>query len=161
LSATIEPTKADWVRRVLGVSVPGAAPAAAAPAADWRTAREGFRDATEAVDDQITVLAAAMRASGDEIMEAIADRGMNALTAGHKVKLMAAIMDVGSGDRAAMLKAGPKTIAMARQFQDHIESDERVAACEDNPFGVALTIRATLGPALATLIATIEAGLKS
>jgi hypothetical protein len=140
---------------VLGVTI-----ARPAPAADWRTARADWQDALETVDGQIAALVAAMRASDDDVMEAVADRGMNALTANHKVKLMAALMDIGSGDSASIRKSGPKALAIARQFSSHIETDERIAACEDNPFGVPLTIRATLGPALVTLMVTIETGMK-
>ena len=158
----MELAQAAWVLRVLGLSVAttGASAGSPAAAADWRSVRAGWQDAIETVDGQITTLTAAMRASDDDAMEIIADRGMNALTGDHKVKLMAALMDLGSGDRAAMQKSGPKALAIARQFSAHIETDERIAACEDNPFGVPLTIRATIGPALATLIAAIEAGMR-
>ncbi len=67
-----------------------------------------------------------------------------AVTANHKVKLMAACMGVaGPGD------AG---IAKARQaidvFASHISSSEKVAACDENDLGIPVAIRATLGPAL-------------
>jgi hypothetical protein len=36
-------------------------------------------------------------------------------------------------------------------FRAHLASDERVAVCDENSFGVAVAIRATLDPPLAAL----------
>jgi hypothetical protein len=159
--------KADWVRRVLGIDVsiaPGAAPAARSlnsAAADWRKAREQWQDAIDAVDGQIAALQAVLNKTDDDELAAIAKFGMNGLTGGHKVKLTAAMMELGGGDRSAMLASGPKVRKLAEEFRKHIETDGRVGACDDNPFGVTVAIRTTLGPALAALVATVDAGMRS
>ena len=171
--------KEDWVRRVLGADIGrtaalpsrtangaaarparAATPARPSPAADWPKARARWQAAIEAVDGQIAALQAALRNTDDDELEAIAQFGMNGLTGDHKVKLMVAMIEVAGGDRPAMRSAGPKVCAIAQEFRKHIESDERVGACDDNPFGVAVAIRATLGPALAALVATVEAGMQ-
>jgi hypothetical protein len=148
----------SWVARVLGMTLP----ASATPSSErgnlterWRVARAAWQDAIEAVDGQIAALQKVMRDSGDETLEEIAEYGLNGVTKGHKVPLMAAMMEVGAGTPDALVKAGPKALAAAQAFRKHIESDERVAACDDNPGGVAVTIRGTLGPALAQIEAAL------
>lgn len=154
----------DWLQRVLGFTLPAEAQAtghdgSAAPgaAADWAGARAVWESASEAVDGQITGLQAALRATGDETMKHIAEFGMNGLTGDHKVKLMAAMMEIGAGDPESLAKAGPKALGIIQAFRTHIDSDERIEVCDDNPFGVAVSIRATLAPALAQLEAALQA----
>ncbi len=149
-----------WVGRVLGVTVSGASQGVSpgvslgvspGGAAGFPAALAAWRDAAETVDGQIAQLARALRDTGDDDLADIAEFGLNAVTAGHKVPLMAALMMLGSGDPPAMAKFGAKALKTVQAFRGHIESDERVAACDDNPFGVAVSIRAMLGPALAGL----------
>jgi len=141
-----------WVKRVLGVnagqtfSLPPPGDTAA-----FMAARNAWREASETVDGQIAALARALRASGDEELEEIGEFGMNALTAGYKVPLMAALMELGSGSPEVIAKTGPKALAVVRAFRKHIDSDPRIAVCDDNPLGLPVSIRATLGPALAQL----------
>ena len=60
-----------------------------------------------------------------------------------------------------MQGAGPKLLKAIQEFRTHIETDERVEACDTNPYGVAMSIRATLGPALAALDAAAGWAMKS
>jgi hypothetical protein len=160
-------TKNAWVRRVLGVD-PENVGGRISPSGDDRsrsgqsavsfaTARDALRDASESVDGQIAALARALRASGDEELEEISGFGMNALTGGHKVPLMAALMELGSGSPEHVAKSGAKALRLVRAFRQHLETDERIAVCDDNPAGVPVSIRATLVPALATLEAALAA----
>ena len=146
----------DWLQRVLGFTLP-TEEASPGSAADWAGARAAWQAASDAVDGQIAGLQSALRATGDETMKHIAEFGMNGLTGDHKVKLMAALIEIGSGDGAALAKAGPKVLGIVQAFRAHIDSDERVEVCDDNPFGVAVSIRATLGPALAQMEAALQA----
>jgi hypothetical protein len=150
-----------WIARVLGVNVTEAGlKAGTAPklgGAGIVAACDAWHDASEAVDAQIAALGKALRDSGDEELEEIADFGLNAVTANHKVPLMAALVELGSGSPEAIAKSGPKVLAAALAFRKHIESDARVAACDENPLGLAVSIRDTLGPVLAALEATLAA----
>jgi hypothetical protein len=135
-----------------------AGPVATGPKADperWTAARAAWQDAIEAVDSQISALQRALRETGDEELEEIAQYGLNAVTNNHKVPVMAAVMEIGSGSAESLAKSGPKALAAVQAFKKHIESDQRVAACDQNPLGAAVAIRATLGPALAKLEAAL------
>ena len=151
-------TTIERLRQVIDAASPPAG--AQAPAVDpakvdrWKAARAAWETAMETVDGQIAALQQMLRGSGDEELEEIAEFGLNAVTAGHKVPLMAAMMEIGAGSAETLAKSGPKALAMVQAFRGHIESDERVAACDENP-GVPVSIRATLGPALAGLEAAL------
>jgi hypothetical protein len=141
--------KQAWVARVLGVTV---APTNAGPRGapgDFAAARAAWSSAIEQVDAQITALQAALRQSGDNDLKAIAEYGLNGVTGNHKVRLMAALQDIGAGP--ATPQAAKTAIGVIAPFRTHLGSDERVAVCDENPFGVAVAIRATLDPPLAAL----------
>ena len=138
----------DWIGRVLRVEVgPGAAAGGSikAAAAAWRAA-------SDAIDQQIAHLQAALRSRDDDELHEIAEFGLNGITGNHKVRLMAALVGAEAGDARAM--ATLRRIVLA--FRQHIETDERVGACDENPFGVKVRIRDTLAPAFDQLLA--EAG---
>jgi pyruvate-formate lyase-activating enzyme len=131
----------DWVERVLGVSVSGGEPV------DLEAAAAAWREASEAVDGQIAALQQSLRAQKNGELEEIAEFGLNGVTGGFKVPLTAALLAAQRGGLRE-LAAIPR---IAARFRAHIEADERVAACDANPFGVAVSIRAILVPALSTL----------
>jgi hypothetical protein len=143
----------DWVRRVLDVALPASRPAAGIEdfRRDWRDAVGIWQDAIDSVDGQMARFAGALRGTGDPWLERIADFGLNAVTGNHKVRLMAALLDVGAADRqglAARIAAARKAIGA---FASHLGTSEKVAACDGNTLGVPVSIRATLGPALKKL----------
>lgn len=152
--------KRAWISRVLGVTLPAPGAAAGAHAAPpaWQAARQTWQDANDAVNDQINGLRAALlnRArsgedDADEYAEAlteIAEKGLNAITEDHRVKLMAAVMALGDGSPAAVQKSGAGALGLIQAFQSFVEGSEKIAVCDGNPFGAAVAIRATLVPAL-------------
>ena len=115
----------------------------------WPAARVAWQDASDIVDGQISVLQVALRATNDDELHDIAEFGLNAVTANYKVRLMAAMREVDAG--------GPrdKLAKLVDAFSQHIASDERVEACDDNHLGVPVSIRMTLGPALANMRAAL------
>lgn len=130
----------EWITRVLGAAIPPGGGALATAIASWRAA-------SDAVDDQISQLQQALRRSDDEELVEIAEYGLNAVTGNYRVPLMATIRSVESGDT----KEAAKLSRIAAAFRKHLESDAKVAACDDNPVGVSVSIRATLVPALDAL----------
>lgn len=155
--------RADWLQRVLGFTVPTPGPRAGrapqAAGAQWKAARAEWDAASETVDGQIGALQAALRQSGDDTLEEIAEFGLNGVTGNYRVPLMAALMGLGAGSPAAMRKSGPKALKIINDFRTYLESSEAVEVCDANPFGTPVTIRATLGGALGGLAAALEAGL--
>jgi hypothetical protein len=153
--------KAQWVKRVLGVTLPTRTAATLGRAApDWRAAQHGWQAASEAVDQQIAGLQAVLRQSDDDSLKEIAEFGLNGLTGNHKVPLMTTLLALGDGDPATLRKAGPKALGFIDAFRKHLENSEQVEVCDRNPFGVPVTIRATLVPALAQLAAALQAAAK-
>jgi len=120
----------------------------------WQAARSGWQEAMETVDSQISALQQEMRQSGDETLEEIAEFGLNAMTEGHKTALTAAMLEIGAGSADGFASSGQKALAAVQAFQRLIESDERIAACDDNG-GIPVSIRDTLSPALAELAAVL------
>jgi hypothetical protein len=129
--------------QIIDAAAPGATPGAAPRG--WPAARAAWQEASDAVDAQIGALQAKLAASGDERLEEIAEMGLNGVTGGHKVKLMAAMRDIDGGG------APDRLLAEIDSFAAHIGSDLKVMACDENPLGVPVTIRATLGSALAAM----------
>ncbi|HEY2133657.1 MAG TPA: hypothetical protein VGH36_11895 [Acetobacteraceae bacterium] len=157
--------EADWVLRVLGIQVPAMAREAERIAPTWMDARFAWTDANDAVDEQIGTLREAILARADiepeygPFLSQIADKGLNAITENYRVKLMAAVMDVGTGSAVAVSKSGPKALEQITAFRTFIDGSEKIAVCDANPFGVKVAIRGTLVPALDAMASALKAAL--
>lgn len=116
---------------------------------DWQAA-------IETADKQIEDLRGTLMRSNDDELKRIAEFGLGAITGGRKVKLMAALFEARSKEGDALAKACAKAVTQAVEFRSHIEGEGRVAACDRNPFGVKVALRATLVPALARLQASLH-----
>jgi hypothetical protein len=125
--------------------LPGGKPADFVPV--WAAAKIAWQAASDVVNGQITRLQRALRKSDDDELQQIGEFGLNAVTGNFKVPLMAAIRDVDGADGPALKAAAGKLLKIIDGFQRHIDSDEGIAACDDNPFGVSVTIKSTLGEA--------------
>lgn len=133
-----------WVARVLGFQ---AAPEAS-PSPNLPRALAGWQAALDRLDQQISALQAVLRAAPDDDLRRIAEFGLSAMTMNQKVRLQAALIDGGAtpDQRVAKLALGATDA-----FAAHVRGDPRIAACDANPFGVAMSIQATLLPALGIL----------
>jgi hypothetical protein len=162
MSGTIDAQRA-WATRVLGVafSGPQATAGGGAAGSTWKAVRQTWQAASDTVDGQISTLQAKLRADGDETLKQIAEFGMNGLTGNFKVPLMAALSEIDAGGAAAIAKVGPKALSIIEAFRNYISTDEKVEVCDENPLGVAVSIRATLGGALAQMAATLQAQVKA
>ena len=138
-----EVAKAAWVKRVLGVE-PGSG-GGAAPRG-FNTALAGWQAALDTVAGQIEALQAVLRGSPDSELQDIGEFGLNAMTGDHKVKIEAALMAMRGG--AFTPSAAGAAVSLIGSFQAHLAGDERIAACDANPFGIRLSLRETLTPAL-------------
>jgi hypothetical protein len=137
-----------------------------ATAQTWQSARDAWRDANDAVNDQINALRQALldeARQGDGDVEGmamaltdVAENGLNAITEDHRVRLMAAVMALGGGEPAAMRKSAAPALGLIEAFDGFLASSPKVAACDDNPYGAAVSIRATLGPPLKQMAAALK-----
>lgn len=154
--------KAEWVARVLNVDVGGSSTSGAPPfdlsafRASWTKAADAWRTASDRVDGEIAELQKALRERDDPDLKRIASAGLNAITGGFKVPLLAAIHDVGNvaPDKVTgSVVAARKAVAA---FTKHLQTSDKVAACDRNPFDVSMSIRASLVPALQILAAALS-----
>lgn len=117
----------------------------------WAEAKSTWQNAIDTVNGQLEKLAAALREANDEELKDIAEFGLNAVTNNHRVRLQAAMMDVDDAKAEALASKAARASNLVLDFRDHLEVDERVQACDENPFDVTVTIRAELVPALTML----------
>ena len=125
-------------------------PATPAPDQDWRAAFDGYRTAMTAVDNQLEALRSALAASGDRELLRIGEYGLETLTSRYKEPLSTALL---VAEHAAEPTAALRQIRdLATAFTAHLDADAAVMVTDNNPFGVAISLRSTLSPALRTLI---------
>lgn len=149
-----------WVERVLGVTLNRpSAPEQADPTA-WRAAYTRFQSAADTVSAQIENLRKAIADYGNEFddpeladLAARADFGINGFTNNTFVRLRAALMSSIGNDPESLKKALPKAVETAQAVRDAMAASEQVDACDDNPFGVTVSILDTLVPAVSDLAA--------
>lgn len=137
---TTDPGKDTWVRTVLGVVVDPNAPAGPRDKLlpIWMSAKE-------TADAGIDALQTALRDRDDEDLDAIAEYGLYGATTGQAVRLIAALRDA---DGAGTVGAYAKVRNAVDDFRDFLDGAPIVELMENNPFGVQVKLRATLGPAL-------------
>ncbi len=114
----------------------------------WANAKSAWRTASDNVDAQITQLQGALRASEDAELHDIAETGLNSVTGDYKVPLMAVLMDVDHATGPKLKTSADKAKNIVTAFKKYLESEPTVAACDQNPFGVTVTIRKSLSGAL-------------
>jgi hypothetical protein len=135
----------EWIQRVLGIALPGAT--ALPDATAIRAAVAAWRQASETVDGQVAQLQTLLQRSDDPELREIGEFGMAALSGGNRTRLIAAAMELERADPPppALLK---RVATIAAKFRAHLASDPKVRGFDSNPFGVPVSIRATLEPAL-------------
>lgn len=127
----------------------------------WLAPARAVQAALETIDEQIVALKSALKSYQTEdaqkkaVLEGIANFGFNGFTGGHKVPTMAALMDLNLSGGSESAKAKAKLTAQA--FKKYLDSSELIEYLDDPPveFKVTMSIRATLGGALSTLIAAL------
>ena len=157
--------KAEWVSRVLGLDVALGRPTkdandGPALAPGWSAAKAQIDSALAAVDQQIAALQKAIRRTDNDELLTISEIGLPEMVADFKPELLDALSAVGDGNTASLFKKGAALLQVVQRVGHVIGSDARIAACESNDFGVAVSIKATLTPALAAVSAAVQAGMK-
>jgi len=138
-----------WVTRVLGVDL--TAKTQDSTPVSLTAAREAYEAASDLVNGQIAKLQSELRKSTDAELREISEFGLNGVTGNHRVPLRAVLMEIDYGGPTALKKSGPKALKIVQSFRAHLDQDEKVEACDENPFGVAVSIRSSLGGALAQM----------
>jgi hypothetical protein len=148
----------EWVGRVLGVTLTASDDGRGDDFAKlWPSIRAVWQQASEQVDRQIGQLQHLLRDAADKRLQTIAATGLNAMTAGYKSRMLAAVhdMDRASGTEQPAMAARVAKAAIA--LRNHLLTDKRVAACDACPH-LTITIRQTLGDALANMAHALTRG---
>jgi hypothetical protein len=140
-------THEAWVERVLGLRMGGTSETSEASPSDLSKAVAGWEDALSKSDTQIGALQQVLRGSPDKDLQDIAEFGLNAITGNHRVKITAALTDLKRGAPSA-----GTALKLVTSLLDYINTNERVAAIDANPFGVRMNLAGTLAPALVPLV---------
>lgn len=153
------PNQNAWIEQVLGVvldEAPTMVIGSAAIEAAWRDAFAEWRVQSEAVDQEISSLQSYLRGTDDEDFHYIAEFGLNGMMDGRKVALIKALHGLERATAVALRDAAPAALTAVAAFSDHIEHDPRVTACDRNHFGVSVSIRSHLLPALSLMERTLR-----
>lgn len=139
--------KADWVLRVLGVQIGSGAstPTDTAPPVPLPELLPLWVQAKESTDRGIEQLQRALRGTNDPDLVQIAEYGLNGVTSGRMNKLMVALREAGG---AATPEVKAKVSGAAQEFRGFLAGSPIVSLLEENPFGVTVPLRQTLGSAL-------------
>jgi hypothetical protein len=158
MSESLRIAQLAWVERVLGVRVDSGAttPAAGDFKRRWQQSYAAWQDAIETVDKQMEALGKACREIDNPWLEKIAELGLPAVTGNFKTPLMAACFEVTQAPADKVAGPAAKARSALANFAKHIATDPQVAGCDGNPFGVSVSIRATLGPAMKSLNDTLH-----
>ena len=130
----------DWIARVLGIAVDPLPPDAPLQLRRWSAVKDIWFQASSRVDQQISALQVALRASDDPEYQEIADLGLQGVTGNFKVPLMAALHDIDRAGGAPDAGAVRKLRQIIGGFIDHLANDPRVEAVDDNDLGVPVDV---------------------
>lgn len=113
----------------------------------WRLAKEVWYDAVAEVRDQMNELQNLLvTVDNDDDLLQIGEFGLSAVTQSHLVPIRAALMEVDASGADSLKTSAKKLQNLLGEFRKHIETSPKVQACEENPFGVTVSIRRTLEP---------------
>jgi predicted house-cleaning NTP pyrophosphatase (Maf/HAM1 superfamily) len=98
-----------------------------------------------------------LKMTGLKVLQEVANE-IEAVLAKFRVGLMTALTNYDQSSGANKETARTKALQVVKTYQDNLPKDKHVIAADTNPFGVKVTIRQTLGAALATLNTRLEAG---
>ncbi len=146
-----EADKREWLKRVLGLNL-------GEEVADRSTVNSLslWREAKEEVDRQLEVLAQALRSYEDTDANYVADHGLFGLTGGGEtVGLMAAMTSFDGAPPNDRTAAGTALRAALGRYRAALDASPLVALVDDNPFGVTVGLRETIGGALARIEAAL------
>jgi hypothetical protein len=148
--------------KTLGAALQAKGPQGGGAAFDskkWEAAKKSWQDAIDTVDKQVAALQKELLKAGDGDLKEIAEFGLNGITGNHKVPLMTAIREVDGASPDGRSKAANLALSAIGKFEDHINRDARVRACDTyaaEVFKVNLAIADTLGPALEEMRGVLE-----
>ena len=133
-------TQEDWLDEKLDVS-----------GVDPEELLAVWRKGIESIDPQLNQLVTALKQHENALLNEIGELGLNALTAGFRTKLQAALLEAKLSKGPRREAALKRAVSLADKFVDHVYDEPRFEACDRNPLTGPLTVRRDLGRALRTI----------
>ena len=127
------------------------------PNASSENVLEIWRDAKETVDEGISRLQDTLRGQNHPVLARIADMGLNGVTEGNQTALAKALFEFNAATGADKSKRSKELQAQVGAYAEFLGKNPVVALVEDNPMGIAVPIRATLGSALQKISSACKA----
>lgn len=105
-------------------------------------------EARAQVDADMAALKSELARHDDPDLARIAEQGLNGVTDGNHVALMAALVTLGTARAEDRPKAAAAVTRRVEEFRAFLASDPLIRLCEDNPTSCRVAIVAPLGRAL-------------
>jgi hypothetical protein len=125
----------------------------------WKRAKSVWQTSIDTINEQLENLRSHLLTSSDSDLKSIAEFGLNAITDNHRVPLQKSLLNVDHTLGRERIDAIDKAQDAVFAFIEHIERDERVEACDNNPFGVTVTLRSELNRGLTALRDVLDEAL--
>jgi hypothetical protein len=122
----------------------------------WDLALDVWEAAVADVRNQLVLLQIVLVEDDDPELNEIGEFGLNAVAQDHLVPLRAALMEIITTRRDRLKTAAKRAQNLVRAFRTHVETSDKVLACDENPFEVPVSIRQTLSPGFAALEKELE-----
>ncbi len=114
----------------------------------WPLVKATWQSATQTIDDQIVVLQAALRETDDEDLHDIAEFGLGGVTGNFRVPFVVTMRELDACNATNVKPLIQRLLSIGENFTKYLASAEVVAVCDDNEFGVTMTIKDTLTGAI-------------
>jgi hypothetical protein len=134
--------------------------AAGDKAADTKSVLDIWNTAKENADKGITKLATALKKYNEPALDRIAEHGITGLNGGSSyTRLTAALMDHAKAGADKHASTAEALFTAIDAFRNAMMADPMVAHWENNPLGISVDIRGTLGSALDSIEARARAAI--
>jgi hypothetical protein len=142
--------KRDWLNRVLGIQLGGSD-----GGKSIGPLMPVWLDAKEEVDARLGKLQSSLRGYDNPDLNRIAEFGLNGVTGTRSVGLMTALREADAAGADA--KTRKKLADAVSAYRGFLDTSDVVDLIDDNPFDVAIGLKATLGRALDAIARQIAA----
>ena len=115
----------------------------------WQTAKDS-------VDAQLNQLCELLKGTGIPVLTETANE-IEEVLGNYRTKLVTALTAYDNAADGAKDKARSEALELVAAYQEGLPQDKHVIAADTNPFGVKVSIRETLGAALADLSSQLQA----
>lgn len=136
---------------------PDAAPDAKEADAGERNPLVIWRDAKERSDAGIAALQSALKSVGHPELDKIVDFGLNGVTQGNQTAMMKALMDYNSAPEDQKPVMASSLLSQVESYRAFVSASRIIDLCENNPFGVSVSIKAPMNTALDRISRAVEA----